>query len=255
LDVATESLNLEPERAIQKALDINPSVKAAAQALDIDDLGIQSANNGLLPQLTSPRLIPGPGRAEPIFPPVHLERGQLRIGPSPAALADALSQMFGLNNPTYAGTLRLTLPIRNRTASMNLANSLGPRRPTPSTCANVQQNTRLNVLNAISTVKGAIESLRLARVQDGLQQKNYEAEKLKYELGTDINQNVVIAPAGPGRGGFECGHGAGQFADQHSESPHADRRAAGPARNRREVGRSAAAPEGPGFDSRRRSAV
>jgi outer membrane protein TolC len=35
--------------------------------------------------------------------------------------------------------------------------------------------------------------LKLARVQRDIQQKNYEAEQEKYTLGTDTNQNVVIA--------------------------------------------------------------
>ena len=111
----------------------------------------------------------------------------------PGGLTDALSQMFGLNNPTYRGSLNLTLPIRNRTASMVLANSLVTKKTDALNLRNVQQNTRLNVLTAISTLNGAIDSLRLARVQEDLQHKNYDAEMEKYTLGTDINQNVVIA--------------------------------------------------------------
>jgi outer membrane protein TolC len=192
VDIPTENIDLDQEKEVQKALDINPNVKAALQALDIDDLGIDSANNALLPQLTFTASYAGAGQGG-----TYLSSQSTLTGGSeliiPGGLTDALSQMFGLNNPTYQGTLRLTLPIRNRTASMNLANSLVAKKTDALNLRNMQQNTRLNVLTAISTLKGAIDSLRLAKIQDGLQQKNYEAEKEKYELGTDINQNVVIA--------------------------------------------------------------
>jgi len=193
VDIPTENLDLDAEKAVQKALDINPSVKAAMQALDIDDLGIDSANNGLLPQLTFTASYAGAGQGG-----TYISSQSSLLGGSstlivPGGLTDALSQMFALNNPTYQGSLRLTLPIRNRTASMTLANALVAKKTDALNVRNIQQNTRLNVLTAISTLKGAIESLRLAKIQDGLQQKNYEAEKEKYELGTDINQNVVIA--------------------------------------------------------------
>ena len=193
VDIATDNLDLDPEKAVQKALDINPSVKSALQALDIDDLGIQSANVGLLPQLTFTASYSGAGQGGTYLSSQSTLSGGTSELIIPGGLTDALSQMFGLNNPTYAGTLRLTLPIRNRTASMALANSLVAKKTDALNLRNAQQNARLNVLTAVTTLKGAIESLRLAKIQDGLQQKNYEAEKQKYELGTDINQNVVIA--------------------------------------------------------------
>ena len=193
VDVSTTSLDLDPGREVQKALASNPNVKAAAQALDIDDLGIQSANNGLLPQLTFTASYANAGQGG-----VYSSSGSTLLGGGsvlvvPGGLTDALSQMFGLNNPTYRGSLNLTLPIRNRTASMVLANSLVTKKTDALNLRNVQQNTRLNVLTAISTLNGAIDSLRLARVQEDLQHKNYDAEMEKYTLGTDINQNVVIA--------------------------------------------------------------
>jgi len=193
VDIATDSLALDPEKEVQKALDINPTVKAAVQALDIDDLGIQSANNLLLPQLTFTATYSGAGQGG-----VYTSSGSTLLGGGtaivvPGGLTDALSQMFALNNPTYRGSINLTLPIRNRTASMNLANSLVTKKTDALNLRNAQQNTRLSVLTAVSTLNGAIESLRLAKIQDDLQKKNYDAEQEKYQLGTDINQNVVLA--------------------------------------------------------------
>jgi outer membrane protein TolC len=193
VDISTASLDLDPEKEVAKAIDINPNVKAAVQALDIDDLGIQSANNGLLPKLTFTASYSGAGQGGTYFGSETSLLGTTSAIVVPGGMGDALSQMFGLNNPTYAGSLRLTLPIRSRTASMTLANALVAKKTDALNLRNTQQATRLNVLTAISTLQGAIESLRLARRQDELQQKNYDAEMQKYTLGTDTNQNVVIA--------------------------------------------------------------
>ena len=193
VDISTAGLDLDPENEVQKALDSNPTVKAAAQALDIDALGIQSADNGLKPLLTFTASYSGAGQGG-----IYTSSSSTLLGGGPelivpGGLTDALSQMFGLNNPTYRGSLNLTLPIRSRTASMNLANALVAKKTDALNLRNAEQNIRLNVLTAISTVQGAIESLRLARIQEDLQHKNYDAEVEMYELGTDINQNVVIA--------------------------------------------------------------
>ena len=193
VDISTSSMDLDPEKEVQKALDNNPSVKAAAQALDLDDLGIQSANNLLLPQLSFTASYAGAGQGG-----VYTSSGSTLLGGGtsiviPGGITDALSQMFGLNNPTYRGSLNLTLPIRNRTASMTLANSLVTKKNDSLNLRNTQQATRLNVLTAVSNLQGSIESLKLAKIQDDLQQKNYDAEKEKYELGTILNTEVVIA--------------------------------------------------------------
>jgi outer membrane protein TolC len=194
VDVSTDSLDLEPESRVQKALNNSPSIKAATQALDIDDLGIQSADNGLRPQLNLTLSYAGSGQGG-----IYNSTTSTLVGGGtsplviPGGLGDALYQMFGLNHPTYQGSLNLTLPIRSRTASMNLANSLVAKKNDSLVLRNAQQTTRLNVLNALNNLNGAIASLRLARTQEDLQHKNYDAEVQKYQLGTDINQNVVIA--------------------------------------------------------------
>jgi outer membrane protein len=193
VDVSTTGMDLDPEHEVQKAIANNPNVKAAIQSLDVDDLGIQGANVGLLPQLTFTASYSNAGQGG-----IYSSSGSSLLGGGaaiivPGGLGDALSQMFGLNNPTYMGRLSLTLPIRSRTASMNLANALVTKKTDALNLRNMQQNTRLNVLTALSTLNGSIESLRLAKIQEDLQHKNYDAEMEKYTLGTDNNQNVVIA--------------------------------------------------------------
>jgi outer membrane protein TolC len=56
-----------------------------------------------------------------------------------------------------------------------------------------QQMLRLNILQAVSKLEGSKDQLRLAMVQRDLAAKNLDAENQKYQLGTDINQNVINA--------------------------------------------------------------
>jgi outer membrane protein len=193
VDIATEGMDLDPEKEVRKAVANNPSVKVAAQALDIDDLDIRSAHNGLLPQLSVTASYSGSGQGG-----IYTSSGSSLLGGGPAVvvpggLTDALSQMLQLNNPTYMASVNLALPIRSHQASMNLANAVVAKKADALNLRNIEQNTRLNVLTAIINLKSAIASLRLAKTQEDLQHKNYDAEVEKYTLGSDINQNVVIA--------------------------------------------------------------
>ncbi len=193
VDIATEGIELDPEKKVQKALENSPSVKAAIQTLDVDDLDIHSANNSLLPALSFTASYANAGQGG-----IFTSSGSSLVagGPAivvPGGLSDALTQMFGLNNPTYQGSINLTLPIRSRTAAMNLANALVTKKTDALNLRNLQQNTRLSVLSALTNVNGAIASLRLARLQEDLQHKTYDAEVQRYTLGIDSNQLVVIA--------------------------------------------------------------
>jgi outer membrane protein TolC len=56
-----------------------------------------------------------------------------------------------------------------------------------------QQQIRLDILNAVTNLEGSKEQLKLALTARDLAQKNYDAEKKKYELGTEQNQFVLQA--------------------------------------------------------------
>jgi len=58
---------------------------------------------------------------------------------------------------------------------------------------NQEQAIRLNILNAVSSLEGAKEQLKLARIQREFAQKNLDAENQKYQLGNETNQNVINA--------------------------------------------------------------
>ena len=189
-----DSLAVEPEQEVAKALATNPAIKSATQRLDVDDLGIQSAKNALLPNLMLNAQYTTNGRGGIYYPSSSsIVGGGAAVEPIPGGIADALGQMFGFGYPTYQAGLTLTLPIRSRTASASMANAVVSKKTDALNLRNQQQNLRLNVLKAVTALEGAKEQLKLALTQRDFAQKNVDAELLKYKLGTEINQNVIFA--------------------------------------------------------------
>ena len=176
------------EQAVQRALDLQPSLKSAMQNLDVDDLSLASAQNGLLPQLNLKMAYSTGGNGGYYTGGF----GSSYWGPPiPGGLGDALGQAFGLGNPTYAASLTLTLPIRSRSASAALANSLVQKRVDSFTVRSTQQSIRLGVLNAVTGLSEAIRSLELDRIADDFAKKQLDADQQKYKLGTEVLQFVV----------------------------------------------------------------
>jgi len=182
---AGETLAMDREAEVRKALDTNPVLKAAIQRLDVDDLGIQSAKNGLLPSLNLTGGYTASGRGGS-----YINAFSEVV---PGGIGDALGQLFGFGFPTYQAGLTLILPVRSRAASATMANSLVQKKQDSLALRNFQQNVRLQVLNAVTSLEGAKQQLALAVTQRDFSQKNLDAENEKYRLGTEINQNVIRA--------------------------------------------------------------
>src|SRR5208283_1537373 len=117
-----ESMTVDAEQAVAKALVNHPAMRQDLQRLDVDDLGIQSAKNGLLPNLYFSMFYQSNGTGGLYNPGLSTIVG---AGGSsaviPGGIADALDQMFGFGYPTYYAALTLNLPIRNRAASAAMA--------------------------------------------------------------------------------------------------------------------------------------
>jgi outer membrane protein len=197
----TETVDLGPaasitpdrEQAVSKALMMHPAVRQVIEKLDSDDLGIQSARNGLLPNLSFTAFYQSNGTGGVYDPSRSTLLGG---GPAiiiPGGIGDALSQMFGFGYPTYFGSLNLTLPIRNRTAAASMATAVVQKKTDALNLRNQQQAIRLNILTAVTRLEGAKEQLKLAQTQREFAQKNLDAENTKFQLGTEINQNVINA--------------------------------------------------------------
>jgi outer membrane protein TolC len=189
-----DSMAVDREQAVTKALANHPAMQQALQKLDSDDLGIQSAKNGLLPNLAFSVYYQSNGTGGMFDPSRSTIVGS--GGPTsviPGGITDALGQMFGFGYPAYYAGLTLNLPIRNRAASAAMATATVQKRTDMLNLRNQQQGIRLNILNGVTKLEGAKEQLKLAKTAMDFAQKNLDAENTKFQLGTEINQNVINA--------------------------------------------------------------
>jgi len=177
-------------------LSTRPDLKAANQNLDIDDLSLQQARNGLLPNLALTGNYQVNGRGG-----VFVQRQNVFsdgvatpvLTTLPGGLGDALSQMFGFGFSTYQLGLRLTLPIRNRAASADMADAIVRKKQDALAVRNTQQSIRLSVLNAVTNLESSRESVKLAKIALDYAEKNLDAANKKYELGTGLQLDVSNA--------------------------------------------------------------
>jgi outer membrane protein TolC len=196
-DMPLESINFDTEQSVQLAMQNRPDLKQAVQALDVDDLGVQMARNGLLPNLalTGNYTVNGRGgvllRRTNVFDPSGNASSILTS--VPGGIADALSQMFGFGFSSYQMGLRLTLPIKSRAASADMADAVVRRKQDALTLRTTQQGIRLDILNGITNVESSKQSVKLAKIARDFAQKALDAENKKYELGTELSQNVLLA--------------------------------------------------------------
>ncbi len=191
---STDRFTYDREEEVKKALAINPNMKQALGKMDVDDLGIQSAKNGLLPNLMFNASYTAQGRGGIFYPGSSSLLGDGTAAPPvPGGISDALGQLFGFGYPTYQAGLSLTLPIRSKAASAQMGTAVAQKKLDALALRNQEQNIRLQILNAVTSVDGAKEQLKLAIVERDFAKLNLDAENQKYQLGTETNQNVILA--------------------------------------------------------------
>jgi outer membrane protein len=196
-DMPLDSINFDKEPVVEQAMQNRPDLKQATQTLDVDDLSMQQARNGLLPNLSLIGSYTSNGRGgifyqkSNVFNDAGVPSSVLTS--LPGGLGDALGQMFGFGFSTYQFGLRLSLPIRNRSASADMADAVVRKKQDALTVRTTQQTIRLDILNAITNVESSKESVKLAKVARDFAQKALDAENKKYELGTELSQNVLLA--------------------------------------------------------------
>ena len=231
-----EAISVDTEQEVAKALSINPAMKYAMQRLDVDDLGIQSSKNGLLPNLVFSAAYTANGRGGIFYPADStIFGGSGLVATIPGGIADALSQMFGFGYPTYYAGLTLTLPIRSKTASANMAIAVVQKKTDALNVRNQEQAIRLNILTAVSSSgrrQGAVEAgpgaARFRAQEPGRGEPEISA-------GHGDQPERDQRPAGAGAVGIGRGFEPDRRAPQPAQPDHPDRRVAGSARHRSSV--------------------
>ena len=102
----------------------------------------------------------------------------------PGGLGDSLDQLFGFGYPVYGFGLALQLADPRPPASADYADAVVSKRLELLRLRSMEQNARLEVLNAITQVENSKASIELAKIALDLAQKRVDADQKRYDLGT-----------------------------------------------------------------------
>ena len=193
----TDDRPFDKEQIVETAMQKRPDLRAALTSIEVDDLTIKQAKNGLLPNLSLTGLYTSSGRGGPFYQRTNVFQGDgtqsTVINVIPGGLGDALNQTFNFTYPTYGFGLTLSLPIRDRRAQADFADATVNKRLDSLRARTTEQTIRLDVLNAVNQVENSRASVKLAQVRLDFSQKRVEAEQKRYDLGVTTIFFVIQA--------------------------------------------------------------
>jgi len=182
----SEEETIDPEQMVEAAYRLRPDFKSALESLQIDDLSYEAVRNRLRPDLSLTLSYSSSGLGGRIFEFVQepgFGRPSVPTGTIPGGLGQALEQIFGFDFPTYSFTLSLRLPLRDRRAVADLADVAVSKKANMLRAQSLEQDIRLEVLNAVSQVESSKARVKLAQTALEFSRKRLEAEQKKYDLG------------------------------------------------------------------------
>lgn len=176
---------LDKEYHVETAFRMRPDLKAQLQSLDIDDLNYRQAKNRLTPDLALTGAYTGNGRGGNFIPRTTNFGTSVPIASRlvPGGIGDALNQVFAFDFPTYAMGLQLRLPLRDRAGNADLADAVLNKRLDTLRARSLEQNIRLDVLNAVTRVESSRAGVRQSQITLNFARQRLDAEQKRYDLG------------------------------------------------------------------------
>ena len=183
--------SFEPEETIRQAMSFRPDVRLRRKNLEIDDYNIKRYTNAQRPDLSVNAAYSATGLGGNLYENSLLGGSSrlLEAGGFPAAM----NQLFQFAFPTYTVGITLDLPLRNRRAAVDLANSVLQKKRNMYELRSLEQDIRLDVLNAITGVELSKAAIQQAAVALDFSQKRLDAEQKKYDLGVSTAFIVLDA--------------------------------------------------------------
>jgi outer membrane protein TolC len=176
-------------------LKSRPDLAQAQIEITSAGLSLKGSKNELLPQLN---IVAGAtnnalaGSINPV-PPLGSPPGTPRT-PDPFLLGGAgavLSQIFQRNFPDYGIGFQLNIPLRNRVAQADVARDQLQLRQSEVRLKQAQNQVRVEVQNALVTLRRARASYDAAVETRPLQQEALEAEQQRFSVGQSTSFFVI----------------------------------------------------------------
>ena len=200
----------EPVRPVQdlisEAFQNRPEIESSRIGLENSRISMLGTRNVLLPTLDVYAQFNNNALAGQVntLPPITVQTaaGQALLGGIRSAATvnpfflggygTVLSQIFSRNFPDYTVGFQLNVALRNRAAQADLITDQLNYRQAQISDRQLQNNVRVNVLNArtaLTQARAAYDTSVKARM---LQEQTLNGERRKYQLGTSSFLNVVI---------------------------------------------------------------
>ena len=175
---------IDRESLVRQALGTRPDLKNIQTGIEVNNLQIRSAMEGLKPLLNLNAAYSTTGNGGRYFPSTTGADGStILLPPVPGGITDAFGQMFGFSYPTWQFSLSLQLPLRDRAAAANLADAVVAKRINTLNQRSAEQQIRQDVLTAVTQVESSREGVKLAKIAVDFALKRVEADQKRYELG------------------------------------------------------------------------
>jgi outer membrane protein TolC len=168
------------------ALNNRPDLAQAQLQVQNSQIGLAGSRSATLPEVDLVGVVQNNGLAGTTSPTLPNGYSGFTGG-----YGTALEELFARNYPTYGVGLQVTLPIHNRVAEADLARDEIQVKQQQVRVAQLQNQARLEVEDAVIAMRRARASYQAAVQARRLQQESLEAEQAKFEIGTSTSFFVI----------------------------------------------------------------
>jgi outer membrane protein len=208
--VPTDAINVpdhEPVRPVQdlvgEALAARPEVAQSRLNLDNSQINIKGTRSALLPSLTLYAVLQNHGLAGQVntipYPPGYSPYGPGVTSGSGnpnyfflGGYGTVLSQLLDRNFPDYGVGFSLNMPLRNRSAQADLIRDQLNLRQQEIGDRELQNNIKLNVVNAHIALQQARAAYDTAVKASKLQEETLKGATRKYDMGASSFLDVIL---------------------------------------------------------------
>jgi HAE1 family hydrophobic/amphiphilic exporter-1 len=175
------------DEAVEDAMRLRPELAQVKTMAEIGDINTQYFRSQTRPQLDLYSSYLAQGLAGSLAPRAQLAA----LSGFPASvppgllggLSTGISSVLNANFPTFEGGVRLTIPIRNRTAEANLGVAEVDVRRIRNQTNQLERSIVAEVRNAAQLVYSAQARLAAARLSRDSAQLEYESQQRKLQVG------------------------------------------------------------------------
>lgn len=171
------------DEQLRAALKNRPDLASAALQTESGHIGLASSRNALLPQLNVVANVQNSGLAGDLNGLAGAAPGDIVTG----GYGSALAQVFRRNHPAYGIAVQLVVPLRNRIAQADAIRDELQARRAQLRELQLTDQIRLEVADAIESLRQARASFDAAVEARRLQEQSAAVERQTFDVGLSTN--------------------------------------------------------------------